>query len=113
MLETGFLKFGGDVEKDQYNFAGLGATGGGEKGLSFPDIRTGIRAQVKHLKAYASTEGLKKECVDPRFKYVTRGSAKYVQWLGIQENPNHVGWAGSANYGYIILESYILPLKNS
>lgn len=112
MLETGFLKFGGDVEKDQYNFAGLGATGGGEKGLSFPDIRTGIRAQVQHLKAYASADSLKNECVDPRFQYVTRGSAKYVQWLGIQENPNNVGWAASANYGYILLESYILPLKN-
>ena len=25
MMETGFLKFGGDVKKEQYNFAGLGA----------------------------------------------------------------------------------------
>ena len=28
MMETGFLKFGGDVKKDQYNFAGIGAIGG-------------------------------------------------------------------------------------
>lgn len=29
ILEIGFLKFGGDVLPNQYNFAGLGATGMG------------------------------------------------------------------------------------
>jgi hypothetical protein len=42
-------------------------------GLTRP--REGVRAQVQHLKAYASTEPLKQECVDPRFKLVTRGVA--------------------------------------
>ena len=28
MLETGNLQFGGDVKSSQFNFAGLGATGG-------------------------------------------------------------------------------------
>lgn len=104
MLETGYLKFGGDVKKEQYNFAGLGATGGGAQGATFPDIRTGIRAQIQHLKAYASKEELKQPCVDPRFKYVKRGTAEYVQWLGIQENPYGAGWAAGADYGYKILE---------
>ena len=111
MLETGFLKFGGDVDKDQYNFAGLGATGNGVHGESFPTVRIGIRAQVQHLKAYASTEPLKQACVDTRFKYVTRGCAPYVQWLGIKENPNSLGWASSKNYGYNIVNLYILPMK--
>ena len=26
-METAFLRFGGEVDKDQYNFAGLGAVG--------------------------------------------------------------------------------------
>lgn len=104
MLETGYLKFGGDVKKEQYNFAGLGATGGGAQGATFPDIRTGIRAQIQHLKAYASKEELKQSCVDPRFKYVKRGTAEYVQWLGIQENPYGAGWATGADYGYKILD---------
>lgn len=59
MLETGYLKFGGDVKISQFNFAGLGATGNGVAGNSFKDVRTGIRAQVQHLKAYANKEALK------------------------------------------------------
>ena len=31
----------------------IGTTGGGVAGVSYPDVRTGIRAQVQHLKAYA------------------------------------------------------------
>lgn len=93
MLETGWLSFGGDAGIDQFNFAGLGTTGGGVKGIAFPDVRTGIRAQVQHLKAYASTDSLNQECVDERFDYVTRETAPYVEWLGIQENPYGGGWA--------------------
>lgn len=116
MLETGFLKFGGDVDASQYNFAGLGATGGGVAGETFPSVQIGIRAHVQHLKAYASTEPLKQECVDNRFKYVQRGCAKYVQYLGMQENPNStgtkkVGWAAAKDYGYDMVELYIVPLK--
>ena len=102
MNETGWLQFGGDVSVSQYNFGGLGATGG-VPGLSFSDVRTGIRAQVQHLKAYGSTEPLRNECVDPRFGYVDRGCAKYVQWLGIQENPQRKGWAASKGYGATIV----------
>lgn len=115
MMETGFLKFGGDVKKEQYNFAGLGATGNGEPGLKFDDIRTGIRAQVQHLKAYASKEDLNQDLVDERFEYVTKGIAGYVQWLGMQENPKSdekgkYGWAAAPCYGYNLTKSYIHPL---
>lgn len=102
MKETGFLKYGGDVLPSQYNFAGIGATGA-VHGASFKDVRTGIRAQIQHLKAYASTSPLKNACEDPRFNYVTRNTAPYVEWLGIQENPNGHGWASAKNYGYDIV----------
>lgn len=101
--ETGFLQFGGDVSADQCNFAGLGATGGGAAGETFKDVRTGIRAQVQHLKAYACKEPLNQTCVDTRFAYVTRGTAPYVEWLGIQENPYGKGWATAKNYGYTLM----------
>ena len=104
MHETGFLKFGGDVKEEQNNFAGLGAVGNGVPGESFPTIQIGIRAVVQHLKAYASTEALVQECVDTRFKYVQRGTALYVEHLGIPENPNGKGWAASNSYGYKILK---------
>ena len=102
MKETGFLKYGGDVLPNQYNFAGIGATGA-VHGASFKDVRTGIRAQIQHLKAYASTSPLNNACVDPRFNLVTRNSAPYVEWLGIKENPNGYGWASAKNYGYDIV----------
>lgn len=102
MKETGFLKYGGDVLPNQYNFAGIGATGG-VHGAKFKNVRTGIRAQIQHLKAYASTSPLKNACVDPRFNYVSRNTAPYVEWLGKQENPNGYGWATAKNYGYDIV----------
>ena len=103
MLETGWLRFGGDVSIGQFNFAGLGAVGSGAAGASFPDVRTGIRAQVQHLKAYANNEALNNACVDPRFSYVTRGVSEYVQWLGIPNNPTGKGWAATDGYGMNIV----------
>ena len=104
MQETGWLQFGGDVSVSQYNFSGIGAVGGGAKGASFPDVRTGIRAQAQHLRAYAdssvTTASLANAVVDPRFTYVRKGAATVVEYLGIQENPNRTGWAAAKNYGY-------------
>ena len=105
MLETGYLQYGGDVEINQFNFGGLGATGNGVKGNSFVDVRTGIKAQVQHLKAYASVEPLNAtQVVDERFKYVTRNAAPYVEWLGIKENPTGKGWAAAAGYGFNLMK---------
>lgn len=105
MLETGYLQYGGDVEINQFNFGGLGATGNGAKGNSFIDVRTGIKAQVQHLKAYASAEPLNAtQVVDERFRYVTRNTAPYVEWLGIKENPAGKGWAASAGYGFNLMK---------
>ena len=110
MLETGFLRYGGDVQINQYNFAGLGATGNGEPGNSFDSVRKGVRAQVQHLKAYASTAELNNPQVDSRFNFVERGTAPYVEWLGQKENPYGKGWATAKNYGYNIVNLYIAKL---
>ena len=56
----------------------MGVTSNGVKGNSFGTPQLGIRAQVQHLKAYATTDALKNACIDPRFKYVTRGCAEYA-----------------------------------
>lgn len=53
ILETNYLAFTGDVRAKQNNFAGIGATGGGVPGESFPDVSTGVLAQLQHLIAYA------------------------------------------------------------
>lgn len=99
-LETGNFGFSGSaVTLKQNNFCGVGVTSNGIKGNSFETAQLGIRAQVQHLKAYACTEELVNGNVDPRFQYVARGSAPYVEWLGIQENPQGKGWAAGAGYG--------------
>ena len=103
-LETGNFWFAGsNVTLDQNNFCGMGVTSGNKKGNSFETPQIGIRAQIQHLKAYANTEPLVNECVDPRFRYVKRGCAEYVEWLGMQENPSGKGWASGAGYGSKIL----------
>lgn len=110
MKETGFLKYGGDELPNQYNFAGIGATGA-VHGASFSNVRMGIRAQIQHLKAYGSISSLTNPCVDPRFNLVKRGSAQYVEWLGIKENPNGYGWATSKSYGHDIVSMVNTLLK--
>ena len=92
-LETGFLKFGGDVQKYQYNYCGLGATGNGVSGLSFSSPKEGVRAHIQHLKAYASTEKLNNALVDSRFNYVKRGSVKTYEDLTGK-------WAVDPHYHY-------------
>lgn len=58
-LETNFLSYRrangdpGDVRPEQNNFAGIGATGGGVPGDRFPDVSTGVLAQIQHLVAYS------------------------------------------------------------
>lgn len=113
MLETGWLKFGGDVCPEQCNFAGIGAVGGGVHGNDFrmdlngdgasDGVRAGLRAQVQHLKAYASASALVNPCIDPRYHYVNHGSITDVQGLGIPDYPQGIGWAGSAGYGMDIV----------
>ena len=103
-LETGNFKFEGSaVTLEQNNFCGLAVVTTGVTGASFDTPQLGIRAQIQHLKAYASRQGLVNDCIDPRFSLVTRGCAEYVQHLGIQENPNGYGWASGADYGTKIL----------
>lgn len=81
LLETGYLRFSGDVDKQQNNFCGLGATGMGEKGLSFASMEEGVRAHIQHLKIYASKEPLNQEAVHNRARFVQPGSAENIHDL--------------------------------
>ena len=92
--ETNFLKFTGDVKVGQFNFAGLGATGGGNPGNSFATVQEGIRAHIQHLYCYACKDAVPygDQIVDPRWNYVTRGSAPTVELLSLR-------WATSVAYG--------------
>lgn len=58
-IETNFLSYRqpngkmGDVDPRQNNFAGIGTTGGGVPGDRYPDVKTGVLAQIQHLVAYS------------------------------------------------------------
>lgn len=82
--ETGNFKFTGGtaVTFDQNNFCGLGVTRKGLKGNSFSTPRLGIRAQIQHLKGYATSASLKNSCIDPRYKYISpKGKAPTFEEL--------------------------------
>ena len=61
IIETNYLMFRtesgrGDVSPSQNNFAGIGTTGGGVPGDSFPDVSTGVLGQIQHLIAYSGEQ---------------------------------------------------------
>lgn len=59
LVETNYLSFkqpngkSGDVKPAQNNFAGLGATGNGVPGESFPDVSTGVLGHLGHIRLYS------------------------------------------------------------
>jgi hypothetical protein len=83
--ETGFFNYGGDVLPIQNNYSGLGTIGKGVKGAWFTLPRTGVRAQIQHLKAYATRTMPTTDIVDPRYKLLQKtmsfGNAKTWQSL--------------------------------
>ena len=108
IVETGWFRFAGVVPAASNNFAGIGATDTDPRPAVFPDARTGVRAQIQHLRAYADATAvscavppLHNPCVDPRFSLVIpKGKAPAWNDLG---NGN---WATASTYGDSILRLY-------
>ena len=102
IIETGWFKFTGGtaVKPEQHNYCGMGVTSLGMTGNSFSSIEVGVQAQIQHLYAYATKDDLPAGTFlyDPRFNYVTRGSAP--RWIDLDGK-----WcAGGSNYGEKILQ---------
>jgi hypothetical protein len=108
IVETGWFRFGGTVAGWMNNFAGIGASESNPAPAAFPDARTGVRAQIQHLRAYADPSAhactvppLRFPCVDPRFHLVLpRGKAPTWNRMG---NGN---WATAPHYAASILSLY-------
>ena len=108
IVETGWFRFTGSVPAWYNNFAGIGATDTNPAPAVFPDARTGVRAQIQHLRAYADPSAvactmppLHNPCVDPRFDLVApKGKAPTWNQLG---NGN---WATDPSYATKILTLY-------
>jgi hypothetical protein len=108
IVETAWFRFSGTVPAWKNNFAGIGATDTNPDPAAFPDARTGVRAQIQHLRAYAdpgayacSVPPLSNPCVDPRFALVVpKGRAPTWSQMG------NGSWASAATYASSILTLY-------
>lgn len=104
IIETGWFKYTGGtaVTAEDHNYCGLGVTTLGEKGCIFSTIKEGVTAQIQHLYAYACTKSIPsgETLIDPRFQWVTRGSAPNWEDLGSGK------WASAAGYGDKIIAMY-------
>ena len=86
MLETGKLKFGGEVDASYNNFCGMKAPGDTEEKYEyakFATVEEGVEAHLQHIYCYASTDPLPegRPALDPRFYDWLRG--KSTTWEGL------------------------------
>lgn len=108
LVETGWYRFSGTVPAWKNNFSGIGATDTNPAPATFPDARTGARAQIQHLRAYADPTAvtcgpptLAYACVDPRFHLVSP-KGKAPSWYQMGSG----NWATSTTYSTTILRLY-------
>jgi hypothetical protein len=128
ILETGWFHFpdGGQVKPSDNNFAGMGAYdgSGGVSVFKFPDVRTGVRAQLHHLRIYAdpgvNTTGsnlgsgsIARDIEDrypPRWRLIRNSTTNGVHnyWARAQnwEDFGNGMWATDPNYASKILNLY-------
>jgi hypothetical protein len=107
IIETGWFRFAGSVPNWYNNFAGI-KTADGSAYQQWPDARTGVRAQIQHLRRYADPSAtsctvppLHYPCVDPRFNLVSP-AGKTPTW-------NQMGagnWATDPGYAQKVLNIY-------
>jgi hypothetical protein len=112
IVETGWFRFNGSIPASFNNFAGIGATDANPAPATFSDARTGVRAQIQHLRAYADPTAvsctvppLHHACVDPRFHLVLpKGKAPTWNQMGSGN------WASASTYSSSILGLYVEAL---
>jgi hypothetical protein len=106
ILETGGFSFPdrGMVRPTDNNFAGIGACDSCRTGHHFPDARTGVRAQVQWLRAYADRTTTNARLAHPPADccfdtFFLRG--KVTTWGALTGT-----WATASGYGDRILDLY-------
>lgn len=103
IIETGWFRFdnGTAVSPSAHNYCGLGVKRRGDKGCYFNSVHEGVTAMIQHLYAYSCRDDIPEgeHLLDPRFAYVTRGSA--TSWESLSGR-----WAMNKHYGQNILNIY-------
>ena len=115
ILETAWFRYPdtGQVRASYNNFGGMGACDGGTCTVAkFPDARTGVRAQIQHLRAYSdptvTKSNLANPLVSPRFDLVSpKGRAPlWEDYGGVDPRYGGVNWASDPLYSDKILRLY-------
>ncbi len=100
LLETDFLRFLGDIDREQYTFARIEGIDRQETATFFRTETIGIRAHIQQLKGLATSDILRGELVDHTYTYLDNvgllGSAPTVKSLTGR-------WSSNPEYGNIIL----------
>lgn len=123
LLETGYFRYGGQVLPEQNNYAGIGAVNNSPTGYGawFDTPELGVRAQIQHLKGYASTAPLANECVDPRYDILRQSNllGRRTTWKSLSGSWAYPGYDrhkykdladamnANADYGSRIIKLYI------
>lgn len=95
--ETDYFRFTGDVDPNQHNYGGLGATGDGEKGLSFQNPIHGTLAVIFHELTYQDVNALDvAKMTDPRWM-APRQAGYSKRGLTIEDFGNGV-WGADPDY---------------
>lgn len=105
LIETNYLTYRtgsgrwGDVKPSQNNFAGIGATGGGVPGDRYPNVSTGVLAQIQHLVVY--TGELIDNPVAPRTRLVQQKVVELSRAVGRPVTYRDLAgrWAADRKYG--------------
>lgn len=109
-VETNFLSYRrpngkwGDVNPNQNNFAGIGTTGGGVPGNNFPNVSTGVLAQIQHLVAYSGERIPNPVAQRTKAKQhiILKGSARVARRRPVTFQDLSGRWAVDRRYGRTI-----------
>lgn len=119
ILETGYMRYGGDADDEYMNFCGLFNKDSSDY-ARFKTPEEGIEAHIQHLYAYACTYRIPETAKvdDPRFGLVTRGV--YTTWESLSGHWAVPGYdeneyssldearANHDSYGDIIIKLYVM-----
>ncbi len=140
--ETGYFRYGNEVQAHQNNYCGLYATGVpisetilalpdpiyganpervwlelGQYGAFFTTPRDGVEAHIQHLYGYATTDPLPKgiELVSPRFRILEMlGRRGSAPTLATlgPQNPTGGGWATDISYVHKVESVFVRMLSD-
>ncbi len=105
--ETGYGRYGGQVQPEQNNWAGIRA-GSGDGFENFVTPEDGVRGHFNHIAAYVGLPPVG----EPHGRYY---SAASMNWAGTVITLEGLGgrWCPDLDYGYNILHSCLEPMMNT